>query len=79
MSTLLPRVVAYSHTPQVCGLCRGVKVGIRGLLLDFGESLPGTVSRMFYERHAEKNLLNLLTFNLLTFNPNVQNKYSLHA
>jgi hypothetical protein len=32
MSKLLPRFMAYLHTPQICGLCRGVKVGIRGLL-----------------------------------------------
>jgi hypothetical protein len=29
MSRLLPHVVAYLHTPQICGLFHGVKVGIR--------------------------------------------------
>jgi hypothetical protein len=28
----LRRWVAYLHTPQICGTCRGVKVGIHGLL-----------------------------------------------
>jgi hypothetical protein len=28
----LRRCVAYLHTPQICGICRGVKVGIHGLL-----------------------------------------------
>jgi hypothetical protein len=32
MSRLLQRCVAYLHTPQICGTCRGVKVRIYGLL-----------------------------------------------
>jgi hypothetical protein len=32
MSRLLRRCVAYLHTPQICGTCRGVKIGIHGLL-----------------------------------------------
>jgi hypothetical protein len=29
MSGLLPRFVAYLHTPQICGVSHGVKVGLR--------------------------------------------------
>jgi hypothetical protein len=32
MSRLLRRWVAYLHTPQICGTCHGVKVGIHGSL-----------------------------------------------
>jgi hypothetical protein len=36
---LLRRCVAYLHTPQICGTCRGVKVGIHGLLNWTAENL----------------------------------------
>jgi hypothetical protein len=31
--------MAYLHTPQICGTCRGVKVGIHGLLNWTAENL----------------------------------------
>jgi hypothetical protein len=39
MSRPFPRFVAYLHTSQICGVCRGVKVGIRGLLNWTAENL----------------------------------------
>jgi hypothetical protein len=39
MSRLLRRCVAYLHTPQICGTCRSVKVGIHGLLNWTAENL----------------------------------------
>jgi hypothetical protein len=39
MSRLLRRCVTYLHTPQICGTCRGGKVGIHGSLNWTAENL----------------------------------------
>jgi hypothetical protein len=39
MPRLLRRCVAHLHTPQICGTCRGIKVGIHGLLNWTAENL----------------------------------------